>query len=174
MSPGDLVLTPSGVRFAGRILPVSLGRSGVSIDKHEGDGATPAGTHRIIGLLFRPDRIAAKSLPPWARPIRLQDRWCDLSGHPDYNHLTRKPFGKSAERLMRADPLYDLILPLDWNWPEAEPGKGSAIFIHQWRRPGFPTAGCLAFCRADLMFLARHAAPGTRVIVPASLAGRQA
>ncbi|PKP67891.1 MAG: hypothetical protein CVT83_07680, partial [Alphaproteobacteria bacterium HGW-Alphaproteobacteria-5] len=64
------------------------------------------------------------------------------------------------------DPLYDLILPLDWNWPEARPGKGSAIFIHQWRRPGHPTAGCLAFARRDLLFIARHAAPGSRVIIP--------
>jgi L,D-peptidoglycan transpeptidase YkuD (ErfK/YbiS/YcfS/YnhG family) len=69
--------------------------------------------------------------------------------------------------LRRGDPLYDLVLPLDWNWPEAVPGQGSAIFIHQWRRPGFPTAGCLAFSRKDLFFIARNAAPGTRVVVPA-------
>lgn len=166
MSASDLVLTPVGVRFAGRLLPVSIGRSGTVSDKREGDGATPVGIHRVMGLLYRPDRIAARHLPPWARPIHPQDRWCDLSGHPDYNHLTRKPFGKSAERLRRADPLYDLILPLDWNWPEAVPGKGSAIFIHQWRRPGYPTAGCLAFSRRDLLFLAQRAAPGTRVVVP--------
>jgi L,D-peptidoglycan transpeptidase YkuD (ErfK/YbiS/YcfS/YnhG family) len=165
-SPADLVLTPAGLRFRGRMLPVSLGRSGIARDKREGDGATPAGCHRIIGLIYRADRIAAATLPPWAVPIHNQDRWCDLSGHPDYNHLTRKPFGTSAERLRRADPLYDLVLPLDWNWPEARPGKGSAIFIHQWRRPGFPTAGCLAFARRDLLFIARHAAPGSRVIIP--------
>jgi L,D-peptidoglycan transpeptidase YkuD (ErfK/YbiS/YcfS/YnhG family) len=167
MSPADLVLTPTGLRFMGRTFPVSVGRSGVTMDKREGDGATPAGSHRIIGLLYRADRIAMAALPAWARPIHLQDRWCDLSGHPDYNHLTRKPFGKSAERLRRADPLYDLILPLDWNWPEAVPGKGSAIFIHGWRRPLYPTAGCLAFSRSDLFFIARHAMPGTRVIIPA-------
>ena len=166
MSPDDLVLTPTGLRFLGRTFPVSTGRGGIRSDKREGDGATPTGLHRVIGLLYRADRIAARSLPPWARPIRLEDRWCDAPDHPDYNHLTRKPFGKSAERLRRADPLYDLILPLDWNWPDATPGRGSAIFIHQWRRPGFPTAGCLAFARQDLLFIARHAAPGTRVIVP--------
>lgn len=165
-SPADLVVTPTGARFARRRMPLSLGRSGIRADKREGDGATPAGVHRILGLLYRPDRIGAHLLPPWARPIRPQDRWCDLSGHPDYNHLTRRPFGKSAERLMRADPLYDLILPLDWNWPEAVPGRGSAIFIHQWRRPGYPTAGCLAFGRRDLLFIARNAPPGTRVIIP--------
>ncbi|MCB2115751.1 MAG: L,D-transpeptidase family protein [Rhodobacteraceae bacterium] len=168
-----MVLTPTGLRFAGQVFPVSIGRGGVRADKCEGDGATPAGVHRVIGLFYRPDRIAAAGLPGWARPIGLQDRWCDLSGHPDYNHLTRKPFGKSAERLMRPDPLYDLVLPLDWNWPDAVPGKGSAIFIHQWRRPGYPTAGCLAFSRTDLMFIAAHARPGTRVIVPEVLDRRQ-
>jgi len=163
-----MVLTPTGLRFAGRHLPVSIGRGGVRVDKREGDGATPAGHHRIIGLWFRPDRIAARRLPPWAMPIRLEDRWCDAPDHPLYNHLTRKPFGPSQEKLRRADPLYDLILPLDWNWPEAVPGKGSAIFIHQWRRPGYRTAGCLAVSRRDLLFIACHAVPGTEVIVPAS------
>ena len=105
-------------------------------------------------------------MPPWAIPIGLEDRWCDAPDHPLYNHLTRKPFGPSQERLRRGDPLYDLILPLDWNWPDAVPGRGSAIFIHQWRRPGYPTAGCLAFARRDLIFIASHAAPGTEVIVP--------
>lgn len=166
MSVHDLVLTPAGLGFLGRRLPVSIGRGGIAADKREGDGATPAGTHRIIGLLYRADRIARTKLPPWAQPIRLEDRWCDAPGHPDYNHLTRRPFGKSAERLRRGDPLYDVILPIDWNWPDAVPGKGSAIFIHQWRRPGYPTAGCLAVSRPDLLFIARHAAPGTRVIIP--------
>ncbi len=166
MTPADIVVTPSGIRFMGRTLPCSLGRTGVTDNKREGDGATPSGIHHVIGLLYRADRVSANALPAWARPIGLEDRWCDASGHPDYNHLTRRPFGKSAERLRRADPLYDIILPLDWNWPDAVPGKGSAIFIHQWRRPGYPTAGCLAFARSDLFFVARNAAPGTRVIVP--------
>jgi L,D-peptidoglycan transpeptidase YkuD (ErfK/YbiS/YcfS/YnhG family) len=162
-----LILTPTGIRFAGRRFPVAIGRGGVRSDKREGDGATPAGRHRIIGLLFRPDRIAAQSLPPWAQPIGLEDRWCDAPDHPLYNHLTREAFGKSRERLRRADPLYDIVLPLDWNWPDAVPGKGSAIFIHQWRRPGYPTAGCLALSRRDLLFIARNAVPGTEVVVPA-------
>ena len=44
--------------------------------------------------------------------------------------------------------MYDLILLTDWNWPHADPGRGSAIFIHQWRRPGAdPTAWLRAPCR---------------------------
>ncbi|MFZ1727697.1 MAG: L,D-transpeptidase family protein [Albidovulum sp.] len=165
MTPHDLVLTPTGLRFLGRTFPVTLGQNGIATDKREGDLATPSGTHHVIGLFYRPDRVATAALPPWAVPIHLQDRWCDAPDHPAYNHLTRKPFGPSPERLRRADPLYDLILPLDWNWPEAVPGKGSAIFIHQWRRLGYPTAGCLGLSRSNLLFVARHAHPGTRVVI---------
>lgn len=168
--PEDMVLTPAGLRFAGRLIPCSIGRGGVSAAKREGDGATPAGVHRIVGLLFRPDRIARPA--PWAEPIGPQDLWCDDSGHPAYNHWVRSPFAASHERLRRADPLYDLVLVTDWNWPEARAGQGSAIFLHQWRRPRYPTAGCIAFARRDLVRLAAEAAPGTRLVVPAALSGR--
>lgn len=162
-----MVLTPAGVRFAGRTLPCSIGRGGVRTTKVEGDGATPAGIHRIVGLLYRPDRVARPA--PWARAIGPRDLWCDAPDHPAYNHHVRAPFGSSHETLRRADPQYDLVLITDWNWPHAQPGAGSAIFLHQWRRPGFPTAGCLAFCAADLRWIAPRAAPGTRVIIPAAL-----
>lgn len=168
--PEDMVLTPAGLRFAGRLIPCSIGRGGVSSAKREGDGATPAGVHRIVGLLFRPDRIARPA--PWAEPIGPQDLWCDDSGHPAYNHWVRSPFAASHERLRRADPLYDLVLVTDWNWPEARAGQGSAIFLHQWRRPRYPTAGCIAFARRDLVRLAAEAAPGTRLVVPETLSGR--
>ena len=167
MSPFDLVLTPLGLRYHRRTFPVSVGRSGVSVKKREGDGATPAGIHHIIGTLYRPDRIAASELPPWAVPIGLRDRWCDAPGHPDYNHLVREAFGPSDEKLRRSDPLYDVVLLTDWNWPEAVPYGGSAIFLHGWRRPGYPTAGCLAFRRDHLIWIANRATPGTRVIVNA-------
>ena len=67
--------------------------------------------------------------------------------------------------LRRADPLYDIVLLTDWNWPLAETGRGSAIFLHQWRRPGYPTEGCLAFARSDIRWLAERAAPGTPILI---------
>lgn len=164
MSPEDLVLTPRGLRCRGRTLPCSIGRAGVSTAKREGDRATPAGRHHITGLWYRPDRLAAPA--PWARPIGPRDLWCDDPAHPAYNHHVRAPLDASHERLRRADPLYDVILTTDWNWPDARPGRGSAIFLHQWRRPRFGTEGCIAFARRDLIWLAGHAAPGTRLIVP--------
>jgi len=142
---------------------------GIRADKREGDGATPVGVHRVVAMLYRPDRMAPPSA--WARPIRPGDLWSDASDAPDYNHLVRAPYGASHEAMRRGDPLYDLVLVTDWNWPEAVPGKGSAIFLHQWRRPGYPTAGCVAFSRADLRWIAAWIDPGARLVVPAGMAG---
>lgn len=164
MTPQDLVLTPRGVRFRGQTYPCVLGRGGVRGDKREGDGATPLGRHAIVDLFFRPDRIA----PPnaWAKPIRPGDLWSDDPARPDYNHHVRRPYGGSHEVMRRADPMYDLVLVTDWNHPNATPGHGSCIFLHQWRRPGFPTAGCIAFRRDHLCAIAARLRPDDRLIVP--------
>ena len=164
MTPLDLVLTPRGVRFAGRYLPCSIGRGGISNTKTEGDGATPSGILRIAALYYRADRIAKPA--SWARAIGPGDLWSDDITCREYNHHVRAPHGLSHENLRRADPLYDLILTTNWNWPNAIPGNGSAIFLHQWRRPRFPTEGCIAFSRSDLHWLAAKVPPGTRIIVP--------
>lgn len=164
MRSGDLLLTPLGLHVQGRTLPCAIGRGGVTGDKREGDGATPSGVHRIAGLLYRPDRMSRPA--PWAQPILPGDLWCDASDHSAYNLHVRAPFAASHESLRRADPLYDLVVVTDWNWPDAQPGRGSAIFLHQWRRPGYPTAGCIAMSRHDLRWLATRVPPGTRLIVP--------
>ena len=164
MTPLDMVVTGRGVRFAGRYWPCTIGRGGISGHKREGDGATPRGVHRIVGMLYRPDRMARPT--DWAVPIRPGDLWSDDAGHEDYNLMVRAPYPYSHEALRRGDPLYDLVLITDWNWPRAERGKGSAIFLHQWRRPGFPTEGCVAFRRDHLHQIARLIRYETRVIVP--------
>jgi len=147
----------------GRRFPCSIGRGGLTAAKREGDGATPRGVHHIVGVLYRPDRV----LPPsaFARPNLPGDLWSDDIRDPAYNHLVRAPHGFSHEHLRRADPLYDIVLLTSWNWPEAEPGRGSAIFLHQWRRPGYPTEGCIAFRRDHLAWIAARVGPGTRVVV---------
>jgi L,D-peptidoglycan transpeptidase YkuD (ErfK/YbiS/YcfS/YnhG family) len=162
----ELIVTRWQARLRSHRLPCALGRTGITPEKREGDGATPAGTHRITGLLYRPDRIAAATLPAWARPIGPRDLWSDAPADPAYNQLTRAPHRFSHERLHRPDPLYDLILLTDWNRP-ATPGRGSAIFLHRWRKPRHPTAGCVAFAPVDLMWLAWQLPPGSGVTVRA-------
>ncbi len=163
MRPDDLVVTAQGCRFRGRHLPCAIGRGGITADKREGDGATPVGVHCIVGLLYRPDRVA----PPtgWAMPIGPRDLWADDPRHRDYNHMVRAPFASGHERLRRGDPLYDLVLVTDWNWPRAVPGRGSAIFLHVWRGPRIPTAGCVAFRRDHLLWIVARLTPQTRLVV---------
>lgn len=165
MTPADLVVTPMGLRFQGRRFACTVGRGGIvpAGAKREGDGATPSGAHRIVGMLYRPDRITPPQ--PWAVPIGPGDLWSDDPADADYNHMVRAPHRFGHERLRRADPLYDLVLITDWNWPHAVPGRGSAIFIHRWRRPGYPTAGCVALDPRALRWIAGRITPQTRLIV---------
>jgi L,D-peptidoglycan transpeptidase YkuD (ErfK/YbiS/YcfS/YnhG family) len=163
MTPADLVVTPTGLRFMGRHFPCTIGRHGVTDAKREGDGCTPRGRHGLIGMLYRSDRIARPA--DWAVPIGPPDLWSDDPADEDYNLMVRAPYAHSHERLRRADPLYDLVILTDWNWPHAVRGQGSAIFIHQWRRPGYPTAGCIGLPRAALHWIAPRIRYSTRLIV---------
>ncbi|WP_147126360.1 L,D-transpeptidase family protein [Shimia ponticola] len=159
----DIVVTPTHVRAFGRKLPCTVGRGGITKRKKEGDGATPRGTHRLVGMLYRPDRLSRPA--DWALPIRPGDLWSDDPAHEDYNLMVRAPYPHSHEALRRADPLYDVVLLTDWNWPYAVKGRGSAIFLHQWRKPGYPTEGCVAFRRDHLYWLLPRIRYDTRVIV---------
>jgi len=159
----DLVVTPTGLRFLGRHFACTVGRGGVTDNKREGEGATPRGVHGLVGMLYRADRIAKPA--DWALPIGPRDLWSDDPRHEDYNLMVRAPYAPSHEVLHRADPLYDLVILTDWNWPRAVRGHGSAIFLHQWRRPGYPTAGCVAFSRRDLHWIAPRLTYETRLIV---------
>ncbi len=166
MKPLDMVLTPSGLRFLGRRFACTTGRGGIikANWKREGDGGTPTGTHRIVGMLYRPDRMAKPA--DWALPIGPPDLWSDDARDPDYNLMVRAPHIFSHEVLRRADRQYDLVLITDWNWPDAVPGRGSAIFLHRWRSPGAPTAGCVAMAAHDLLWIAQRLRPQSRLIIP--------
>lgn len=163
MTPNDLVVGPVGLRFQGRRFPCSVGKGGISSRKREGDGATPRGTHRLVGMLYRPDRMSCPA--DWALPIRPGDLWSDDANHEDYNLMVRTPYPHSHERLGRADRLYDLVILTDWNWPYPIKGRGSAIFIHRWRKPGHPTEGCIGLRPQDLSWIAPRIKPSTRLIV---------
>jgi len=163
MSASDLVVLPTHVRFMGRRFPRTIGRGGFSDHKVEGDGATPRGVHHVAGMLYRPDRMLAPRT--WAQPILPNDLWSDDVTDPDYNLMVRAPHKFSHEALRRADPMYDLVLITDWNWPLAEKGRGSAIFIHAWRGKGRPTAGCVAFRPDHLAWIAARISIGCRVVI---------
>ncbi len=160
-----MVVTRWGARFLGWRFPVAIGRGGITGDKREGDGATPAGVWRLMGGGYRADRTIPPQTPVRLRPVGPHDLWSDDPDAPEYNHAVRAPYAASHERLARADRLYDIFLVTDWNFPRATPGRGSAIFVHVWRRPRYPTAGCLAFRPDHLRWILTRWTARSRIIV---------
>ena len=150
--------------FANRTVPVALGRSGTSVRKREGDGATPVGTWHPRAVWVRPDRtrLRAANLP--LHRITADDGWCDAAHDRNYNHHVTLPYRASHEIMRRDDHLYDLVVVLDHN-ERGHRHLGSAVFMHLARPGHTPTEGCIAFAREHMMLLLAHLAPHTRIVV---------
>jgi L,D-peptidoglycan transpeptidase YkuD (ErfK/YbiS/YcfS/YnhG family) len=155
-----------GVLIAGQTaLPVALGRGGIKANKREGDGATPRGAFRLKRLWWRADRHPRPSTSLPARRIKTADGWCEDPRDRRYNQPVTIPVQSSADRLARADGLYDFIVELDHNTRPRIAGRGSAVFIHV-ARPGFaPTAGCVALKAGALQRLLARVGPRTKIMV---------
>jgi L,D-peptidoglycan transpeptidase YkuD (ErfK/YbiS/YcfS/YnhG family) len=145
-------------------LPVALGRGGIMANKREGDGATPRGIFHPLRLWWRSDRGPRPATHLPVRRIRPDDGWCEDPSDRCYNRPVRVAAGL-ADRLMRADALYDLIVEIDHNTRPRTAGRGSAVFIHV-ARPGFaPTAGCVALTAPALRRLIARLGPKTRIVI---------
>jgi len=131
--------------------------------KREGDDRSPAGVFRIPSAFGR--RPPAGATLPFVR-VHAHHRWVDDPRSRHYNRLVDdrgvERDWSSAEVLARPDGLYDATLVVDHN-PSRQPGAGSAVFVHAWRAPGRPTAGCTALApdevRALLAWLVPDAMP---------------
>ena len=146
-------------------LPAAMGRTGISVFKREGDGATPCAAMKIMGGYRRGERIRTAPSPLDLKRIRAGMLWCDAPGDANYNRPVAAPFAKSHEELMRSDGLYDIVLVMDWNVTSRRQGRGSAIFFHL-IRPGYePTAGCVAISRRDMLRILPHISRKTVVRV---------
>jgi L,D-peptidoglycan transpeptidase YkuD (ErfK/YbiS/YcfS/YnhG family) len=144
-------------------VPVALGRSGIKANKREGDGGTPRGRFRLRRLWWRADRWPRpRTLLP-ARRIRAEDGWCEDATDRNYNRPVRLPRDSKADRLMRADRLYDFIVELDHNTRPRIARRGSAVFVHVAREKFAPTAGCVALEHRALHRLLARLGPRTKI-----------
>lgn len=161
--PGD---PTRGWLIAGPLaLPVALGRGGVKANKREGDGATPRGRFRLKRLWWRAERhVRPATLLP-AQRIKPDDGWCEDPSDRHYNRPVKVPRGSKADRLARADALYDFIVEIDHNTRPRVAGRGSAVFIHVARPQLAPTAGCVALELSSLRRLLARVGPRTRIVV---------
>lgn len=163
----EIVVVPGSSSSRGFILagsvhaPCALGRTGVSPWKREGDGTTPAGAFRLLGALFRPDRLPRPRTGLPLTAIRPQSGWCDDPGDRAYNRPVELPYAGRHERLWRDDHLYDVVVVLDYNLSPPVRGAGSAIFLHLARADFGPTEGCIAVSHATMRRLLPHLGPET-------------
>ena len=151
--------------FQGQTLPVTLGRGSVKANKREGDGATPRGTFHPLRVWWRADRLPRPRTGLPTRPIRREDGWCEDPNARHYNRPIRLSADSGADRLTRADHLYDVIVEIDHNTRPRIAGRGSAVFIHLSRPDGSPTAGCVGLKRRDLLWLVARLSPRTRISI---------
>lgn len=153
------------IRCGGLIFPCALGRSGITRLKREGDGASPAGRHRLLCLYYRHDRTAHPRSALPTRILRPNDGWCEDPAHGRYNCAVRLPSAAAHESMWRNDPLYDVVGVLDWNLSPRIRGRGSAIFLHIARPDYAPTAGCIALHPRHLARLLAASGPRAEFVL---------
>jgi L,D-peptidoglycan transpeptidase YkuD (ErfK/YbiS/YcfS/YnhG family) len=145
--------------------PAACGRSGVRIDKREGDGASPAGCFALLRGFYRADRVALPATRLPLRALRPEDGWVDDPSDPNYNRLVALPYKAHVEEMWRADGLYDLVVLIGYNTDPPVPGRGSAIFLHVAQPDFAPTAGCIAVPREILAGLLGLLGPGSTITI---------
>jgi len=160
----------TGWRQVGTPIPVVVGRSGVG-PKQEGDGRSPEGVFELelfFGYGQEPPAVmdvsAETSLP--YQPMAPGAVCVDDPASAYYNRvldpdtlpepvLPAKDW-TSSEPMRRdlafGDDLYEWGVLVRFN-DSAVPGAGSCIFLHIWRGPDSPTAGCTAMAEADLLMV---------------------
>lgn len=142
-------------------ITVALGRSGIKADKREGDGATPRGRFRLVRLWWRADRAPRPMTLLRTWPIRADDGWSEDPTDRNYNRAVKLPISDGADRLWRADRLYDFVIELDHNTRPRVARRGSAVFIHVASVNLSPTAGCVALPAPTLKRLLAQIAKNT-------------
>jgi L,D-peptidoglycan transpeptidase YkuD (ErfK/YbiS/YcfS/YnhG family) len=158
-------LTHGRIVVGARSFLCHLGCNGLTHRKREGDGKTPIGQFRLMGLMVRRDRLAhvRTGLPQFQ--IGVSDGWCDVPYHPAYNHKVRLPFRASHERLWREDELYDALVILDYNLAPRKRNSGSAIFFHLSKVDTVHTQGCVSVSRTDMIKILTVTGRRTRMMI---------
>jgi L,D-peptidoglycan transpeptidase YkuD (ErfK/YbiS/YcfS/YnhG family) len=146
------------------VMEAVVGRSGIAKfnQKREGDGKTPSG-------VFVLKRAFGYSSSFNTRLEYLQatkeDVWVDDVNSKHYNqwkNINEIAGAKSFEQMKRDDDLYKAGIVIEYNTEPIVPGLGSAIFLHIWRSPGHPTAGCVALSEENVLTLLQWLDPSLK------------
>jgi L,D-peptidoglycan transpeptidase YkuD (ErfK/YbiS/YcfS/YnhG family) len=166
-----IIVQANKLYLGDKVFPCAIGRSGISANKKEGDGATPAGKFPLREVFYRSDRVNKPNCKLPMRAIEPNYAWCDDDNDPKYNQLIILPDKREhrateqKEGLWREDHLYDLIVVIGYNDEPIVKGLGSAIFMHVARSDYSPTAGCVALALNDLLYVVECLAEKTNLLI---------
>ena len=140
-----------------------VGKNGISSEKKEGDGKTPAGCYGFdtaFGIKEDPGaQLAYKEVLEtsyWVDDIKspFYNTWKDASETEETLH---------SEHLIDHNPSYNYALNISYN-PECVQGKGSAIFLHCKSGEG-KTTGCIAIEEALMMQMVQSVDTDTKIVI---------
>jgi L,D-peptidoglycan transpeptidase YkuD (ErfK/YbiS/YcfS/YnhG family) len=152
---------------AGAEIPVDLGRYGMAWGrglhvtprtgprKAEGDRKSPAGVFALARAFGTADGLpqAARGFPylqSQASTYCVEDvRSKYYNQIIDSRDVPRSSWEKWSE-LRRSDGLFDWGVIVAHNAPDTRKAAGSCVFLHVWRGPRVPTAGCTALPREQI------------------------
>lgn len=127
----------------------TVGYNGTTTAKREGDGCTPEGVYELRrGMYYECDFESAFPMVQYHE----HDMWIEDPKSELYNtFLPDAGADIEGDRLwQRRETQYRYIVVVEYNTDPIVRGAGSAIFIHTWRAPGKPTAGCIGLAEGDV------------------------
>ena len=108
----NIIIKKHFLLYKGYKLKCSIGKSGLTNFKKEGDLATPKGLFKLGLLYYRKDRIKLLKCKIKKKVIKKGMGWCNDSRSKKYNREIYFPFKYSAEKLYRRDRIYDIFIKI--------------------------------------------------------------
>ena len=137
--------------YKGYKLKCSIGKSGITSHKKEGDLATPKGTFELDKLYYTKDRVKLPKCKINKKVIKKNMGWCDDYRSKKYNKEITIPYKYKAEKLYRKNNIYDIFINIKNNYSTVVKGKGSAIFLHLSKKKYQATNGCIGIKKKDFL-----------------------
>ena len=161
----NIIIKKHFLLYRGYKLKCTVGKSGITHSKKEGDLATPKGLFKLGLLYYRKDRIKSLKCKIKKRVIKKSMGWCNDIRSNKYNRQVQFPFGYRAEKLYRKDNIYDIFVNIKYNHSPIVKGNGSAIFLHLTGRKYKATGGCVAILKKDFLKILRLINKNTKILI---------
>ena len=161
----NIIIKKHLLLYKGYKLKCTVGKSGLTNKKKEGDLKTPKGIFKLGMLYYRKDRVGILKCRIKKKQIRENMGWCDDSRSKKYNREISLPFRFGAEKLYRKDNIYDIFINIKYNYHPTKKKKGSAIFLHLANKKFGSTKGCISILKKDFLKILPLINKNTKILI---------